>query len=136
MGMLDSMGFHEAIAYDPNEARADFIKRTEAEGFVISYPEADELQIDIDSEEQYETCMKAIDMFCANMDHALTYDEAPSRSGLPRRHIRIRMPFDMTPWQRIALQASFGSDFQRELLSCIRVLRGDEHPTIFVEKKT
>ena len=36
--------------------------------------------------------------------------------------------------KRILLQALLGSDPVREMLSLIRVLNDDEHPTLFMEK--
>lgn len=120
--------------YNPDEERAAFIARMKAEGYDVVVPKANELQIDIDSEDAYTVFLDAVGMFIANgaVSH-LHYDEHPSRSGLPCRHITVRLPFELDTWQRIALQAAFGSDYKRELLSCVRALRRDEYPTLFVE---
>jgi len=126
---LEALG----IDYDINEARQTYIDRKLSEGKVIIYPKVNELQIDIDSEEDWARYQKGI--ACIDRNHVFDYvvDIKPSDSGLPNRHITITLPFSLTPWQRIAFQASLGSDPMRELLSSIRQLRGDIQPTLFVE---
>lgn len=125
------------LDYNMNELRESFISRMKAEGYDIVYPAANELQIDIDSDEQYAVFKQAIACVNRNWEEIgeVTYEEHPSKSGFPSRHITAKMPFDVEPWQRIALQAALGSDPIRELLSATRMLRGDIHPTLFVELK-
>lgn len=120
--------------YDLNEARADYIARMEAEGNTVVYPASNELQLDIDSEEDYLRWMATREVLDRNKISYEVVSEKPSRSGLPKRHIIIELPSAIDPWQRIAMQAAFGSDHIRELLSCIRLMRGDDHPTLLVEK--
>jgi hypothetical protein len=126
-------------SYDPNETRQGYIARMEAEGYRVVFPADNELQVDIDSDEQYAAFNKSWPIFCRDTQHyALEFPgkrETPSRSGLPRRHITVTLPFEVTPEQRIAWQAALGSDPVRELLSMLRLQRGDEHPTLFVEAK-
>lgn len=142
------MSFDDAVTepvielpYDPNEERAAYIKRMEAEGNQIVLPAADELQVDIDDETQYAAFQKSWPIFEREISYwtagtAPTYTESPSRSGLPSRHITVKLPFEVSdPQERIAWQASLGSDPARELLSMLRCLRGDIHPTLFVEAK-
>lgn len=120
--------------YDLNEARANYIARMEAEGNRVVYPGENELQLDLDSWEDHQRWQQARDVLDRNeIAYEVVYDAA-SRSGLPGRHIIIRLPGPVNPWQRIAMQAAFGSDHIRELLSCIRLMRGDDHPTLLVEK--
>lgn len=121
--------------YDLNEVRADYIARMEEEGYKVVIPEPNELQIDIDSDEDYLRWLTAKGVLDRNEIEHQVIREAPSRSGLPGRHIVVRFPQPLDPWQRIALQGALGSDHVRELLSCIRLMRGDEHPTLFVESK-
>jgi hypothetical protein len=127
------------LPYDPNEARAEYIKRMEAEGCRVVFPSDDELQVDIDTDEHYAAFLKSWAIFERDVElfyvEKPTYVERPSRSGLPSRHITVKLPFDVTSEQRIAWQAALGSDPVRELLSMLRDMRGDEHPTLFVEAK-
>lgn len=123
--------------YDMNEMREIYIARVEAEGKVVVTPSDRELQIDIDSEEHYAVFLRSAEVVLLNWGEAcdIEIEEHPSSSGLPRRHITLTLPFDVTPWQRIALQAALGSDPIRELLSATRLMKGDVHPTLFVEEK-
>lgn len=118
-----------------NETREAFITRMEAAGYRIVTPKSNELLVDIDSEEQYETFLANWEVLLRNQSTAFEakYEEHESRSGYPRRHVIVTLPFDVSPWQRIAWQAALGSDPVRELLSAIRLRRGDVHPTLFVE---
>lgn len=127
----------EMAPYNPDEERKAFIQRTKDEGFDVVIPKDNELQIDIDNDEQYAVFERAMHSLSRNeVFSPLTYEEHPSRSGLPRRHITVTLPRNVdTPWMRIALQASLGSDPIRELISCIRLIRGDMAPTLFVEKR-
>jgi hypothetical protein len=126
-------------SYDPNETRLDYIKRMEAEGNRIVLPADDELLIDLDSQEHIDAFKKSWPIFerdvLLHVGIAPTYTSAPSRSGPPRTHVTVKLPFEIvTPEERIAWQAALGSDPVRELLSMLRDMRGDEHPTLFVEK--
>lgn len=121
-----------------NTERLDFIKRQEAKGMVINYPEANELLIDIDTTDQYNTFLQQLEILERNivgLDRELIKCWA-SKSGLPACHISVRLPFDLvTPAMRIAFQAALGSDPMRELLSLVRLKNGDDFPTILVEKE-
>lgn len=120
--------------YDINEAREIFIARVESEGFRVVLPADNELQIDIDTEQHYATLLRSLESVARNVDTLGWGIEAhPSKSGLPRQHITISLPFTVGPFERIAWQAALGSDPMRELLSAIRLMRGDAHPTLFVE---
>lgn len=120
--------------YDLNESRRDFITRMELEGNRIVLPADNELQIDIDSEEDYLRFLQACAVLERNEVEHKIIRITESRSGYPKRHIIIEWPTLLDPWKRIALQAALGSDHIRELLSSIRLMRGDEHPTLLVEK--
>jgi hypothetical protein len=126
----------QQFKYDVNEGREDFMARMISQGFKIVLPAENELQIDIDDDAQFEIFSRASESFAKNwwLDSASPSVEIhPSKSGLPSRHVTITLPFSITPWQRIALQASLGSDPMRELLSSIRLMKGDIAPTLFVE---
>jgi hypothetical protein len=130
---LNALEMQEQSEYD--ELREDFIKRMEAEGNRIVLPKDNELQVDIDSDEQYAVFQKSLACLKRNESQSddIRVEEHPSRSGLPRRHITVTMPFDLEPWERIAFQAALGSDPIRELVSIFRLMRNDSHPTLFVE---
>lgn len=121
--------------YDMNEMREIFIARVESEGFRVVVPADYELQIDIDSDAHYETFLRSLESVARNLLDAEAWmiSVHPSKSGLPRRHITIELPFYVGGWERIALQAALGSDPMRELLSAILLIRGDSFPTLFVE---
>lgn len=57
----------------------------------------------------------------------------PSKSGLPKRHVILRAPHDLSDEERIALQAVLGSDLIREFLSLMRKWSGGEIATTFYE---
>lgn len=127
------------MAYNHEEAREEYLERMRAEGNVVSIPEEDELQIDIDTEEQYVRFCALYEIFeremkCSVHGGGINRHETPSRSGLPNRHIRIHLPFNVGPAERIAWQAALGSDPTRELLSLFRVLRGESDPTMLIEQ--
>lgn len=121
--------------YDMNEAREAYMLRVELEGKTVVLPADNQLQIDIDSEEHYVAFLRSAEVVLRNWSDAceIEIEEHPSTSGLPRRHITLTLPFAVESWQRIALQAALGSDPVRELLSGTRLMRGDIHPTLFVE---
>lgn len=120
-----------------NTVREDFVRACEEEGKVILYPADNELLIDIDTEEQFQIFQEHIKSLAKNLyKHRLPHLIWPSKSGLPRRHIKVVLPFDLkSPAERIALQASLGSDPMREMLSMVRCIHGDDCPTLLVEPK-
>lgn len=122
--------------YDMNEVREKFIASTLESGLLIVYPEDNQLQIDIDNNDHWLTFLRSIEVVARNWEDCddIQIEVHPSKSGLPRRHVTIALPGKVDQWQRIALQACLGSDPVRELLSATRLMRGDVHPTLFVEK--
>jgi hypothetical protein len=102
----------------------------------VVLPTEYQLQLDIDTEEQFEK-------FNKNLEHlgndTQIYPEDvkinPSKSGLPKRHVTLTFQFEMGVWQRIALQYYLQSDPVREGLNAMRVLLGDPYPIAFFEKK-
>jgi len=121
--------------YDMDEAREAYMLRVELEGKTVVLPADNQLQIDIDSDEHYAVFMRSAEVLLRNWGDTceIEVEEHPSSSGMPCRHITLTLPFTVEPWQRIALQAALGSDPVRELLSATRLIRGDIHPTLFVE---
>lgn len=99
----------------------------------IVVPTARELFIDIDSEEDYKIFSK---QFYLLTQFGLVYKDyrlTTSKSG--NKHVVVTLLNPITPTERILLQAVLGSDRTRELLSYIRIRKGDPTPTIFFEKK-
>ena len=125
------------VEADPStgiDTSADFIKLVEEEGGKVVIAAKDELQIDLDTEEDYKRWLRSSEIFFRYVDITKVM-VTPSYSGLPHRHITIKLPFKVGRWQRLALQAALGSDPIRELLSSIRYMEGDKYPTLFRENK-
>lgn len=121
---------------DVNEARLEYIKRMEAQGFKAIFPKPNELFIDIDEKVQYDTFNIQIKRLQRNLQDPVPFSMHISRNGLPGRHIIVRLPFEINNHaERIAYQASLGSDPIRELLSLLRIQRGDQIPIMFIEDK-
>jgi hypothetical protein len=117
-----------------DQTRQDYIERMEANGFVIVIPKDNELQIDIDTDEQFQLFLGQIECFIKTINDDIDFQVSPSRNGGAGRHITVELPFTVSTIERIALQAALGSDPRRELLSIDRYIRKDEYPTLFVEK--
>lgn len=122
-----------AEAYDPDQAYESYVATVEEKGGRVVLPGQQELQIDLDSAEAWETFLARWQGFMEPNYPAAGYVAAPSRSGLPKRHVTVTMPFPVTEAERIAWQAALGSDWLRELLSLRRLNNGWEHPTLFAE---
>jgi hypothetical protein len=110
------------------------LDKAEAEGLRVVYPTEKELQIDIDNEQSY---LFFLDR--KNLVHRFIgiedFQVSPSKSGLPRRHITVRLKTPVTVLERICLQACLGSDRVREVLGYVRYKHNDPSPTLFFEKK-
>ncbi len=120
--------------YEFNETREEFIARMIDEGFMVVEPKPNELFIDIDNDEQYRIFNKNFEILQREYKSACISYDKPSKSGLPRRHIIVCMPWRLRDIERIAWQGALGSDPTRELVSCIRLKRDTVKPTIFIEK--
>lgn len=102
----------------------------------VVLPEDNQLQIDIDSEEDFLLYLKNIERFDQHVARIVKEEIKPSRSGGDRKHITLTLDGSIVlePDQRILYQLMLGSDRTREFLSYIRVLNEDENPTLFIEK--
>lgn len=123
----------EKVASDPNETREDYIARSKREGLLITFPAANELQIDLDNDTHRDAFERSFEIFNRELGGNFQMQRTRSKSGAGE-HIRIKLGFDLDVWQRIAWQAALGSDPVRELLSCLRAWRGDAQPTLLAEK--
>lgn len=112
-----------------SEAAIKDIKTTEE----VRFPAPDELLIDIDSPEAEAVFNKNLPKFQMHVCEALSVDRRTSRHG--NIHIYVRLDRNLDNTERILFQAFLGSDQTRELLSYIRDINDDPHPTLFIEKK-
>lgn len=119
-----------APTHYPDDTAA-FIARCEAECMTVVYPAANELQIDIDSLAQAFTFDDIWPIFCAEFQ-AIISDRRPSKSGPPKEHITVTLPYNVTEVERIALQAILGSDGRRELFGYRRIRNGVAPVSILV----
>jgi hypothetical protein len=116
------------------ESRGDGISQAIASGKDVVEADAFTLQIDIDSDEDFERWKKGGEVLL----NALNYRDIhilPSSSGLPHRHITISLYESADIWKRIALQMCLGSHITREILNSRRVLLNEECPIVFFEKQ-
>lgn len=111
---------------------AGFIATCEAQGLRVVYPAANELQIDIDSPAQAVAFGNIWPMFSSEFEATIS-DRRPSRRGPPKEHITVRLPFNVSEIERVALQAILGSDGRRELFGYRRIKSGITPVSIFVE---
>lgn len=102
----------------------------------IVYPKDDELFIDLDSESAYGNFQERFQYVKVVSDEwgSASYKTTPSKSGLPKRHVVIRVPGKVfSDYERLALQFAFGSDFIREALSAFRGACGNKNLSVFFE---
>jgi len=119
--------------YDLESDRDEAVENAENAGCDIIYPRNNELQIDINSDDEYDRFEAAL----ANMPENFVKSvyETVSISGLPHRHITVQVSFGgYTDLEKIALQFMLGSDYLRESLSVLKDLYGVDKPTCFFEK--
>jgi hypothetical protein len=104
-----------------------------AKGPVCVLPEDDVLQVDLDDEGDMPHLEEMLRVALGNGIHFEVVKVTRSAGG--NQHVYIRsLSFPVRdPTLRVALQACFGSDRKRELLSAFRVLQGCELPTVFFE---
>jgi restriction endonuclease len=121
--------------YLSTENRKNLFRAKRIMGYNVVLPDDCTLQLDIDTEEDYETFKKILRMLNAKVEAKYTVvSDKPSKSGLPKRHITIKSTRTMSLWEKVALQASLGSDRKREALNAARVIAGVEDPIAFFEK--
>lgn len=115
------------------EKREQYVERMVAEGFGIMTPSDNELLLDIDTEDDWKFFQKAVARLQEEYPRLVNWAAWPSKSGLPRRHALVTVPFVVDDVQRIAFQAVLGSDRVREMLSLFRCRCGDPVPTLLAE---
>ena len=122
----------EAELYDFIVTHTEYLERMRKLGRRVVVPDQRELQIDLDNKEQAAQFKGRFLGFLK-----IYYDEAKitrkARSANGGWHITVRMPFDMSPAERIAWQLALGSDPVREILGLLRWRAGTKDCTFFTE---
>jgi len=126
--VLAAAGFYK-------EDSKEYVDRMQSDGYEIYYPECDELFIDIDSNAAYSLFLMRFSRLVQEYPEAKVIYNQLSKSGEPRRHIIVKMPFSLDIYTRIFCQAALGSDLVREKLSLFRADKGDKYPTLFADKE-
>lgn len=121
--------------YHQNSEEAD--AWAEAQGLIVEYPDRYTLQLDLDdniAQQQFQKSYRVLRRIL--VANGLYSEIRITKSRTPgHQHARIRLPFSVTPLERIALQACLGSDGKRELLSVFDLRNGDPRPTLFFESE-
>ena len=123
----------ETINYDIDRMSA--IKEAEEKGLKVVYPKDTELLLDIDTEEHMQLFEERAEYL--NQFLPIDFEIKQSQSGHPHYHIYVTLEDRKGPLadvERIFLQLFLGSDPTREFLSYLRVLSGEELPTLLLEK--
>lgn len=133
--LLDDLEAHEGQGYTEFD-REDTLKFAEDNGLKLVIPDENELQLDIDTEEQYQQFNKVYgSLQIAFNDRATIVWDKPSKSGLPKRHIIVKLPWNLPVECRVALQAALGSDPIREINNVRRIMNQDIYPVALFEKQ-
>lgn len=115
------------------------LRKAERLNCTPEYSDAYTLQLDLDSEDAYNTFLAQYDLLRELPfinDVVLgwnTVDEQRSRSG--NRHVTIKLSSPQPALIRILLQALLGSDLKRELLSYTGLLHGQGRPSVLFRPK-
>ena len=99
----------------------------------VVFPGPKELQIDIDSEADYAIFRDHMIVLTEWCMVRVVKDQPSKTSG--HRHVTLEIGEEVTPLQRLLLQACLGSDRKRELLGFLNLQRGDSRPTLFIIPK-
>lgn len=104
-------------------------------GWRVVLPRPNQLFLDIDDDASYEDYCKQLERFQDYICGAEVESMTPSKSGKPgKHHIVLKLERDVTAGERIVFQLMLGSDRTREVLSYVRLMNNDPHPTLFFEK--
>ena len=110
----------------------------ENQNCVVVYPEPNQLQIDIDSDEEFEKYKNRLEIIQFKIPELEIEDivVTPSKSGLPHRHITITIKGkEFSTLERIVYQLMFGSHYMRESLNALRYVSGMLDVSRFFEPK-
>lgn len=88
------------------------------------FPKPNELFLDFDTQKQWEDFSRKAEIVMRSLP-SFVYTVAWSKSGEPHRHVTCTIGRDVSPLERVALQAILGSDPIREALTYVRIRKGD-----------
>jgi hypothetical protein len=111
----------------------DAVEKAKSKGKIIIEPTDNELQLDIDSKEQYNILAARMMELNENSHCIFHTQEFPSQGGAWHKHIYLKLAVDTPILERIALQLFLGSDPVKEYLSLCLVKIGDPHPVLMFE---
>jgi hypothetical protein len=114
-------------------ARNPFTEAKE-KGLTAVVPGDHDLFLDIDDRADFKVMDATIAVLRHNNFGITEYKKTRSKSGNWHVYLKTELPLD--PLMRIALQACLGSDRTREVLSVLRHIVGNYHPTVFFEKES
>jgi hypothetical protein len=138
---LEDLLAAQAEATIPYDFSAFAEQEAEKVGCVVVYPEANQLQIDLDTEEafiQHEKRMMELYQRTVFPAYRLAVPPVvtPSKSGYPHRHITLVFEGrTFNEWERIGMQLALGSDPVREALNALRLATGVKQPCRLFELK-
>ena len=123
-------------SYEETVLRSEFLSAMELNGTTILEPLDNQVFLDLDSDEDYEEFKVRLNKFkeMTGLDN-ITFDERPSASGLPHRHVILDFPFDLGDYERLAYQFAFNSDPTREFLTLCRIVNAEDRPNILFRKE-
>src|SRR5574340_1043691 len=125
-----------ALLYTSTLSNEKAYRFAEDNNLDIVTPMPDELQIDLDTEEDYQYYLKQLGILRRYLCLPSEPVVKPSRHGLPRRHVTVSLPSEISDKERLCLQACLGSDRVRELLCYLRVvICNEEKPIFFFEER-
>lgn len=144
--IVDEENCDRAYDFDKN---AEDVARSRDQ--YVVWPEKNQLQLDIDSEAQYEEFQEracSLDMMTVNSKEVfekMTTDghgkrlalvtETPSKTP-GHKHITLTFNREFTEAERICYQFALGSDYVREMLNAFRLFRKVPNPTRLFENMT
>ena len=103
-------------------------------GCSVVFPEDNEVQLDIDTQEQRDFVYERIREL--KEWEKIIVSQTESKKGHPHYHICIKFPnHKFTPMERIGIQAVMGSDCVREWLNTLRYINGDSQPSCLFERR-
>lgn len=124
-----------------NFLREDPFVKAEKRGMCVVVPESDQLFVDLDNAADAAKLREHVSL-AQTIGLGVTIERITPSTSPGHSHAVLRVDLSNTCWDeltdelRIALQACFGSDRKRELLSLAKALFSvPSPPTLFFEKK-
>lgn len=110
-----------------NNSLSELTKAAEEAGCEVVLPMYEELQLDLDSLEAQAQFGRMLKEFGPQLD-IVEKRRWISKSG--NLHVVLRCSSNLTVAEKIAIQACFGSDVKRELLSLMGSIAGSAYPLV------